>query len=450
MNAMGYFTESERKLPVNYDVDVLVCGGGPSGIGASVSAAKNGASVLLIEKYNCLGGQGTMGLVTSFMSMSSHTGGRQIIKGIWDELTKRLEDRGAAIRPEHLQEKKPYFKNGRHEPQTDICPFDPEMYKIIAEEYVLEHNVRLLYHTFIAGIIKEGDTVTGAIIENKSGRQAVKAKRIIDCTGDADICAYAGTPLEIGFNGKPAAASTMFCVDNLSPDVQTWKVDNKLSYGAVNLFPLMNDDEFRVEMTRVNGLNLVNEDDITKGEIDCRRQIIGIIDYMHKNLPGAEKARLTKVASMMSMLRTRRIIGEYTLTADDILNYKMFDDVICMNAYGVDIHSQNGGGCELYWLIPGHAYAVPYRCLVPQNIDNLLTAGRALSINVSGGTLISAACMATGEAAGAAAALSINQGVTVRNVSIPDLQDALRSQNVYLGENEPPRPEGKQYIHIVI
>lgn len=180
-----FFTEPQKDIPVAFETDILVCGGGPAGIAAAVSAAKGGMDVLILERFNCLGGQGTNGLVTSFMSMSAYTGKRQVIKGVWEEFTNLLEEKHGCIKPLHLKEEKPYFSANRHEPDTDICPFDPEIYKLAADEMMEKYGVKVLYHTFIADVIMEGSTAKGVIIENKSGRQAVYAKRIVDCTGDA-------------------------------------------------------------------------------------------------------------------------------------------------------------------------------------------------------------------------------------------------------------------------
>lgn len=427
MQSQKIYVEPEKKLPVSYDVDVLVCGGGPSGIAAAVSAAKNGAEVLLIERFNCLGGQGTVGLVTSFMSMSAYTGGRQVIKGVFEEFTNLLEEMGGCIKPPHLAEERPYFSVNRHEPDTAICPFDPEMYKIAADRLVEKYGIKVLFHTYITAAIMEGKTIRGVIIENKSGRQAVYAKRVIDCTGDGDVIAYTGAPFETGVGEKDgeevkSPVSTMFCMDGLAPDTVTWKVDKSLAYGAVNLFPLMKEDEFRAEMTRVTGINPCSAEDITKGEIACRKQILEVLDWLHHNYKGTEHARLTKVANMMGMMVSRRIVAEYKVTRDDILNYTIFDDAISMNAYGVDIHNPNGGGCELYWLIPGHAYSIPYRALLPLEVENIIAAGRCIAHD---GIAVMATCYGTGEAAGAAAALSIKEDVPFRKLSVKKLQEAF-------------------------
>lgn len=444
-----FYIEPEKKLPVYAEVDVLVCGGGPAGIAAAVSAAKNRAKVLLLERFNCLGGQGTTGLVTSFMSMSAFTGGRQVIKGIWEEFTNRMVEMGGCIKPPQLEEKKPHFSYNRHEPDTQICPFDPEVFKLAADEMMEKYQVEVLFHTYITAVIMEGNQVKGVLIENKSGRQAVFAKRIVDCTGDADIMAYANAPFETGVGQRDgqevkSPVSTMFCVEGLEADTVTWKVDKELAYGAVNLFPLMKDDEFRAEMTRVTGIDPCNAADITRGEIACRKQIPEVVEWMRKNLKGAEHARLTRIAGMMGMMVSRRIQAEYKVTVDDILNYRLFDDTVAMNAYGVDIHNPDGAGCELYWLIPGHAYSIPYRSLLPLEVENIIAAGRCIAME---GIAVMATCFATGEAAGAAAALSARQDIPLRKLSVKSLQQTLKNQGVYLGDEEPELPDPR-YIHI--
>lgn len=448
MDSKKYY-EPQKVIPVTYEVDVLVCGGGPAGIAAAVSAAKNGMEVLIVEKFNCLGGQGTNGLVTSFMSMSAYTGKRQVIKGVWDEFIKMLAEKKGCIMPLDLEKKKPFFSINRHEPDTDICPFDPEVYKIVADELMQKYNISVLFHTYVVDAILDKNIVRGVIIENKSGRQAIYAKRIIDCTGDADVISFTEAPFESGVtdrNGEivESPVSTMFCLDGLKEDIVTWNVEKSLAYGAVNLFPLLKEDEFRAEMTRVTGINPCSAEDITKGEIACRKQIIEVVEWLKTNYKGAENARLTKIASMMGMMVSRRIMAEYKVTKEDILNYRIFEDTIAMNAYGVDIHNPEGAGCELYWLIPGHAYSIPYRSLLPINVENIIVAGRCIAHE---GIAVQATCFATGEAAGAATALSIKEDVELRRVNVSKLQEMLREQGAYLGEKEPEIPEPR-YIHI--
>ncbi len=443
--------EPARQIPVTHTTDVLVCGGGTAGIGAAIGAANSGASVLLVEKFGCLGGLATMGLITSFMSMSAYTGGRQIIKGAWEELFARMEQRGAAIRASDFSRERPGFHNHRHEPDTNLNIFDPECFKIVADELMEAHGVEVLYHTYIADTLLEDGRVIGVVIENKGGRQAILARRVVDATGDADVAARAGVPFQVGRekDGVTMPMTTMFCIGGVADDVRTHRWDNSLAMGAVNLFPTMARGEFRAEMTRTTNVNGLCAEDLTKAEIQCRRQIPQILEYLHTELPGAEHARLTKIASTVGVQDTRRIEGEYTLTEEDVLSYRQFPDNICVNGYGIDVHNPDGAGCELHWLIPGHAYGIPYRCLVPVGADALLVAGRCISANVSAQTSvrIMAACMAMGQAAGTAAALSIQQDVMPRELDIQALQQGLRAQNVYLGEEEPPVPKEK-FIHV--
>lgn len=441
--------EPQKDLEIIENTDVIVCGGGPTGIGAAVSAAKNGAKVVLIEQSGCLGGLGTNGLVTSFMSMSAYTGGRQIIKGVWEDLINRLEKEQGAIRSTDIKEQKPNFGKLRCEPDTGVTAVDVEVYKRVADQMMLELGVTVYFHTIVTNAIMDGNTIKGVIIESKSGRQAIIGKRVVDATGDADVAAYAGAEFDIGRpeDNVTMPLTTMFTVGGMDDTTRTHKWDPSTAYGAVNLFPLLRDGEYRVEMTRASGSG-INVKDLSKAEMNCRSQIPNIIEHLRETHEGAENIYLISSASTVGVQDSRRIKGEYELTEDDVLNYKIPDDVILMNGYGVDIHNPEGGGALLNWLIPGHAYGIPYRCLVPLHIENLLVAGRSISANVSAQSSIRimAGCMGTGEAAGAASALSIKEGSTVRDLSVEKLQSVLRSQNVYLGENEPPVPEKKSYL----
>lgn len=437
--------EPEKQIPVIERTDVLVCGGGPAGLGAAFAAAKTGARVVLVEQNGCLGGLATQGLVTSFMSMSAFSGKRQLIKGVWDELVNRMVAQGGAIKGPDIEKEKPGWAEGRHEPDTDITTFDPECFKRVAEQMALEYGITLYYHTYICEALMEGLCIRGVILENKNGRNAILAHRVIDCTGDGDIAARAGAEFALGRPEDKLCMplTTMFVVGGIKSTVKTLKWEPRLEYGAINLFPLPRDGVYRAEMTRAIGRSGIDARDLTKAEIECREQIPRVIQFLRDHHPGAEEAYLIEAAYTVGVQDTRRIVGLYELTEDDIINYRVPEDTIAMNGYGVDIHNPTGSGCSLCWLIPGHGYGIPYRCLVPLHIENLLVAGRCISANVSAQSSIRimAACMATGEAAGTASALSVQKHVSPRELDISELQEKLRSQNVYLGESEPPLPE---------
>ena len=300
-----------QEIPVKAKVDVLVCGGGPAGIGAALGAAKGEVSVMIIEKNNCLGGLATTGLVTTFAGSSIFSDSedddptvnrRQVIKGVVWEFIERLIQEDGAISPEELN------KTG----QNDAATFDIEVYKRVADEIMEEWGINLLYHTMITGAIMDGETIKGVVIENKAGCQAILADVIIDATGDGDVAYLAGASYKMGRDedGKTQPLTTMFRIGGM-PEVGKEQIEKfskypkgkvqpyflfweapEFIYGHVCIFGTPRKGEYRCEMTRSVDKNGLNPDDLTKAEIECRRQIPKIVEYFRKEYPGAENVYL--------------------------------------------------------------------------------------------------------------------------------------------------------------
>ena len=412
--------------------DVLVCGGGPGGLAAAVSAARNGADTLLVERYGFLGGMATAGFVNPFMTWFAGT--EQIIEGVFQEILDRLRAKGG-------------FGTGRHP-----YAFDTEMFKIVADEICLESGVKLLFHSFVSGAEVNGSLIESAVLTSKSGERGIKAKIFVDGTGDADLAYLSGVPCEKGREGdhltQPMTLNfRMAGVDMdtcLSRDGITVHFLKAREEGRVDIpregilyFHTTRDGEIHFNTTRVVCLDGTNAGDLTKAEVTARRQTMQLAKMLVDEVPGFENAYLQQTGTQIGIRESRRIVGEYIMTAEDIVEAHKFDDCIARGSYGIDIHSPTGAGTVGKGLPPGESYDIPYRSLVPLKIDNLLIAGRPISATHEAHSairIIPIAC-AIGEAAGAAAALCARANTISRELDAAEVQRALIAQGANLGEH---------------
>ncbi|MCH5686768.1 FAD-dependent oxidoreductase [Niabella sp. W65] len=413
--------EPARELPVRASVDVLVIGGGPSGIMAALAAAEEGANVMLIESRSFVGGNMTIGLpILGFLGQK----GNQIIKG----LPQKYIDRLKAIEA-----------SSEHRPcplHMSLTLVEPEAVKTVALQMLVEAGVNILFYAFCAGVVKEGDELKGVIIESKAGREVVLSKVTIDCSGDADVAFKSGVPCEFGNEqGGVQPPTLMFCLGgvdteklrlSIAEEPRTYLTDFIPAeyFGQNNQFVLvgmrnlinqakeeglslptertilitgLRKGEIWVNMTRVNGVNGTDPASLTWGEIEGRKQIEDIQRYLVNYVPGFENAYFLKTAPFLGIRETRRIKGQYTMDRDDIMSCRHFDDAIAVASYPLDIHHPVGGGCTLEWC--GDCYDIPYRSLVPLHIKNLLVAGRAISTTheAMSAIRVMAPCMAMGK-----------------------------------------------------
>lgn len=448
-------TEPQREIPVRAEVDVLVVGGGPAGIMAARAAAGKGLKVMLIESRSYLGGNLTIGLpILGFLGRK----GNQVIKGLPQLLIDRLRERGAAA---------------EHRPcklHVSLTIIDPEEAKTVALEMVHEVGVEVLMYVFCSDVIKKGNAVEGVIIESKAGREAILAKTVIDCTGDADVACRAGVECHKGdANGGMQPPTLMFCMKGVDVqklrdalvnhpeefDMDTMPAEQfrtgkfitvglrnqirkaeeagfKIPVARTILITGMADDEIWVNMSRVNGVDSTRPESYTRGEIEGRKQIYELERYVKQFVPGFEHAWRAKVAPFTGIRESRVIVGKYVLTADDILSCRHFDDAIAVASYPVDIHHATGGDCTLYWC--EDCYDIPYRVLVPAKVENLLVAGRCSSMSheAMASTRVMSTCMALGEAAGRAARIALEEGVEPSKVDVKKVQKELRETGAYL------------------
>ena len=428
------YSDPAREIPVYDEVDVLVCGGGPAGFCAAVAAARAGAKTLLVEQANCLGGIATAGGHNHLCLYTSWGSDELVVGGIPLEMARRVVDMGCGV-----------MARGN-------VDFELPGMKLALEQLAAEAGVKLLYHTLFADAIVHDGRVVGACIQNKTGRQAVLARRVVDATGDADVAASAGAPYEVGreSDGACQPASLMFTLGGVDwqRTCEFRKDDYKLQHvwkaaqAAGDMEPFQNQimgwwwtptrpDQVGVNFTHLVGVDCTNAESITAATIEGRRQAFHMIPVFRKYVPGMEGCYLISTAALLGTRESRRIVGEVVLSDEDILRRRAWDDAVCYGSFFIDVHNCTGPGMdgETYRPEKGFRYPIPYRCLVPKEIDNLLVAGRCISAThrALGSTRVMPQCAALGQAAGTAAALSLAADCPPRALGPAKLQSALRA-----------------------
>lgn len=445
--------------------DVLVIGGGPAGIGAAVGAAKAGARTILAERYGFLGGNATVSLVMPFMSFytehateeaegseallpTDHGTGVPVIAGVLRDFLEELEKAGGAVPPS--------LETGY------TVPFDPEMLKGIALDFVDEAGVKYLFHVFADSSLGGDGQVEGCVFESKSGPLAIRAKVIVDCTGDGDVAAAAGAEFEIGraTDGRVQPMTLMFRIMGFNKVAfeeyvrshphqwrgvhGLWDLVRKASEAGdldlpredILFFEAPHEGEITVNSTRVTNLFGTDVWDLTEAEWQSRWQMRQVFEFLKKYVPGFEKAYIVQSGMNVGVRETRRVMGEYKMTMQDVLHARQFEDVIARCTYPVDIHNPTGRGTTLVRVPPGKAYDIPLRCLIPKGVENLLVAGRCISgtHEASASYRIMPVSMATGHAAGVCAALAVQLEQSPRAVAYQAVQKELLRQGADLRE----------------
>lgn len=445
-----------------FSCDVLVIGGGVAGISAAVCAAREGADVILTERDGCLGGTASMGLVGPFMSAYDPKGEKQVVKGFMDEFINRMVKKGGAVHPKDCPGGDSHSAY-RIKGHIGVTPFDPECFKITAEECCEEAGVKVIYHMLFAGCEKDTEgKIKKAYFATKKGIYEVRAKVFIDCTGDADLVTGAGYETIYGDeNGRTQVSSIFFIIDGVDKDelqkhidrypegtnfrqrylediVEKWQTEGRFPCGRsrVSAFEAMN-GMWRVNMSQYDEkADLTDPEDVTKAEMTCRRQIEPLIMFLQEEVPGFNNIRLLYSANTLGIRESKRIVGEYVLTIDDMANGTGFGDAICTVGSAVDFHGsqkRDGSYDGAYGVTGPSSAQIPYRCLIPKESKNLLAAGRCVSADqmAHSAVRVMPPCFAMGQAAGVAAAISVNDSMNVKDIDIGKLQQKLKNGGVF-------------------
>jgi hypothetical protein len=430
-----FIIENNNKVPVIDSYDVIVCGGGPSGIIAAVAAARNGAKTLLIERYGFVGGMASSALVTPISIFKKKK--KLIIDGIPFELMKRISAlNGADISLD-----------------SGNVPVDDEVFKLAAQQLLLESGVTLLYHTYFSDCVMTDGKVSHVIVQNKAGRVAYECKVAIDCTGDADLVRAAG--FETTKQEKLQPASLWFQLGGVDTDALKElfadAVDEKMPISS-EIRGRLSELNQKGEMPIFGGpwisrhfrdgivtINLLREsadasspEQFTITECNLRENLFKVINIMRENFSAFKDCWLLKSGTQAGVRETYRIVGMYEMTADDVLNPKPFKDTIAKGTHVIDIHKPDS--IEQDCISLKQEYNIPYGVLVPVNSENLITAGRCVCADNSafGSIRVMATCMAMGQAAGTAAAISLQNNCSMSRMDTELLVKKLIEQGAII------------------
>lgn len=456
--------DPQKEVPVLAEADVIVVGGGPAGIGAALASARNGARTVLVERFGSLGGLQTQCFNSCFSYVDPEIQG-----GIMMEIIERIRKAGYLT--------KDSSHNARSYRGMGGVFFDAEYYKHLLDTMMLEAGVKLLYHSFGVGAIREGNVLKGVFIESLEGKRALLGKVIIDATGNADIAWKSGAAcMTGGFPFGPNKGRFMgygyaFFIGGVDierlkqlrkEEPEEWggmnagwkliekaKAEGKLE-GVRDAFILS--EVYRGSRVWVMGLHypitIGNQpwtiEEMTRGEIHLRRAAWQSFQLLKENVPGFENAYLDKTPNIPVLRDTHRILGEYVLTEDDMRQGRAFDDSIAISNMFADIFGPDYEHYDIFYPLP---YDIPYRCLVSKDTDNLLAAGATVSADFVSWAAVRycAPSICTGEAAGTAAALAVKTGTTPKKLDVKLLQNTLRRQGARLTVREVPESVLEEY-----
>lgn len=427
-----------RQIPLcEKTYDLVVAGGGPAGVAAALAAARQGLQVLLVEGQGQLGGTATSGLVSHWLGGRTDDCLHWVVGGIFRELSLEAHRRGIARLPRHLD-------NGNYSPHgwdgnkqlTAGIPFDPFAMMVLLDEVLAKAGVAVLSATSVVDTEVVGDRIERLVIYNKSGLQAVAAQLFVDATGDADLAFRSGCAVELGREeDRLMAPATLECQmdqvdlkefqqyvqEHRAPrfltEIANWQMagDWPFDYNRLITVLLNNDDTFLINTSRLCGVDGTDGESVSDAFRNGRQESFKLFEILRRRVPGFEKARIRAVAGMVGIRETRRLIGGFRLTVEELQNGTMFPDTVGFSAYGWDLpdpmhpsfQPMDDKGCK----IAGGLTPLPYRIMLPNPVRNLICPGRAVNVerDVLGPVRVMAPCMAMGEAAGVASRLALSE-----------------------------------------
>ncbi|MFC1716320.1 FAD-dependent oxidoreductase [Candidatus Poribacteria bacterium] len=450
----------EKSIPIGQSYDLVVCGGGPAGVPAALAAGRAGLKVLLVERTGQLGGVAVSCGVSVFLGYRSGDKKRWV-GGIFEEIVQALIATGGAVDPLTFREEK-YPPFGWYPGLARGIPFEPSAAAVLMDEKVRAAGVDVLLFTSFVDVVKAEDLVTHIVIHNKSGLQAVPAKAVVDATGDADVAARAGCEVVKGReeDGLMTPATLIFFVDRVDRDELSSYIYRHKSprfrelirslrekgewtfpYEIFISFQVMDDDVFMINTLRLCDVDGTEADSLTRGMMAGRQEVQELFALMKEYFPGFANARIRWVAPMIGVRETRRIVGDYVLTIDDIVSGITFPDTIGFSVYGWDLPDPKKPS---YQPMSGKKIArknpftpIPYRVMTPRPVKNIICPGRAVSVqrHVLGPLRVMAPCFAMGEAAGLAAVQVTEKGIPFREIDIQQLQERLKENGAILDED---------------
>jgi hypothetical protein len=422
-----------KEVPVVGKYDVVVCGGGPAGFIAAIASSREGAKTAIVEQYGFLGGMATAGLVNPLSVFTYNN--EKVIGGIPWEFIERLQGMGGAL---------------IEKPLGNVA-FEPELYKLCCQRMMIEAGVDMYMHSYISGCVCNETSVSHIIIENKNGSEAIESDIFIDCTGDADLAAMAGVPMQHDHNNPLQPLSTYFVlggVDTESPTIKEAMHHNKQGvnchcmpvrdkllalseslgipeFGGPWFCTTLQPGVVTVNMTRTSG-NACDNRDFTRAESELREDVFKMAKILKENFEEFKDSYVTHVAVHAGIRETRRIKGVYTITGEEYVNAYRYQDNVSRGAHPIDIHVARGATQNVTFLkTPAF---VPYRALIAENYPNLIVAGRSISADKTAfaSLRVQASCMGIGQAAGVAAAICATAKCNVQDVNIGVLTEKLR------------------------
>lgn len=422
---LQFITEPERSTPVIAETDVLVVGGGTAGIAAAVAAVRAGARAMLVERYGSLGGLASNGLIVLLLTLDDGRG-KQVVAGLCQEMVDRLAARNACYFPppgewgsrdeeliDRYRRRGLVWGSGPHAVRYSVA-YDPEEFKVEADQMVLEAGVDLRFHRWAVGVVRDGRRVSHLIFESKAGREAIACRAVIDATGDGDIAAFGGEAMA----RERVHPWMWFRTANVDIDAAEASPERPSYYRTVNdggyLHPWGAAERIG------HDIDPTNPDDLTYAEVECRRLVRAEMDRLRGKSPGFDQAYISGFAQTLGITESRRLVGRHVLAREE-MDSPPFEDTVAVTGN---------------WTKYGSVYHIPYRSLLAQQCDNLLVAGRCISVDhrAHHATKEIPPCFATGEAAGTAAALALQHNVAPAFVDTRSVRDALRAAGAFVGD----------------